>query len=188
MNASQPIAGTNAAKSARTMMLVVNRDPDPSPAGAYCEAMRPSQSDALQVARSLGLDAREATRSAEGSEHLATFDLDDSFILRIALTSRGDSDLAREQAVLLAVAALVDLEIPTRFATGRRDGRPVAAYRKIRGISGEELRPDADAWPALAAQLGSFLSRIHVIDPTGMPDAELDEIPKDLSRFGSVIL
>ncbi len=38
---------------------------------------------------------------------------------------------------------------------------PFVGHRKIEGLSGERLRPDPRNWPAIACQLGRFLTCLH---------------------------
>jgi len=121
------------------------------------------------AARRFGGEVRVAVRVGEGSHHIAAFDVDDRFIMRFALDDVGAECVEVERTVLPVVASRVEIDVPRIAADGERDGFPFVGYPKIRGVSGEELRPDRARWPGLADQLGRFLSSIHALPPDLSP-------------------
>lgn len=122
------------------------------------------------VLAALGGEGASARRISEGSDSLASFDVDDRLILRVALTVDGSAGLARERAALAAIEPTVELPVPRHHAHGRYDGLAWVAYPKLYGISGRDLLPPDDARPAMAEALGGFLQTLHETKPpAGVP-------------------
>ena len=123
----------------------------------------PAGEEVLRVARACGLDATSASRVGEGSDDIATFDVDDAWMFRFATSDAGVHGLSTERRVLPLVSACVDVRVPAYELEGHRRGMPWAGYRKIHGVSGEAARPERRHWSRLADQAAAFLSSIHAI-------------------------
>lgn len=144
------------------------------------------------VLAALGEEGVSPRRITEGSEPLASFDIDERLILRVALTVDASVGLARERAALAAIEPTVELPVPRHHAHGRYDGLAWVAYPKLYGISGRDLSPPDDARPAMAEALGGFLRALHETKPpAGVPHGH-PVVPwrgraEELPRMSSVI-
>jgi aminoglycoside phosphotransferase (APT) family kinase protein len=127
--------------------------------------VRPPTPDEVRAlaAREFGGELRSARRIDDGGERIATFDVDDRFILKFALGGAGARELVTEATVLPAVAATSPIDVPRIDVVGERRGLPFIGYPKIAGRSGEDLRPKRPRWEGLAEQLGGFLSAVHAL-------------------------
>lgn len=100
------------------------------------------------------------------TEDCHTFEVDGEWIVRFHIRADGEERMLREAALLEAIAPRLPLAVPAFELLGQPDERcpyPFNGYRKIAGVSGEELRPPDEARPAVAAQLGAFLSALHAV-------------------------
>jgi aminoglycoside phosphotransferase (APT) family kinase protein len=148
----------------------------------------------VALARSSGIAATSASRILEGSSAIATFDVDDAWMFRFAISNDGVIALATERTVLSAVSAIVLVDVGIRVPRYELEGVhhdiPWAAYRKVRGVSGEVLRPEPHRWPRLADQLAAFLAAIHSL-PADLSSRQSvpagGEWIDDLGRYRSLI-
>jgi aminoglycoside phosphotransferase (APT) family kinase protein len=142
------------------------------------------------------VEPRRVTCIAESD--FRTFEVDGAWIFRFPKLRDAPAKLRREAALLPALRRALPLDVPVFDYVGRpTEPYPYqfAGYRKIDGISGEELRPGPDCWPALAGQLGRFLSRLHAFpieeaEEYGVPTEPLDGAPSLLhgvTRFASLV-
>lgn len=146
--------------------------------------------DVIHAARRRGISARHALRIVEGSPDVATFDVDDAWMFRFAATDAAAVRMRRERSVLRAVSGVVGVPIPRYEHWGSLGGRAWGAYRKIRGVSGEEQQPPARRWPELADQLAAMLTALHALPPGVVAPASPSGEPLDaraLARFAPVI-
>jgi aminoglycoside phosphotransferase (APT) family kinase protein len=123
-----------------------------------------------------GFDTWRIARIEEGSGSLASYDVDDRFILRVALSDEGRDGLSREIAVLgLLLGSRAPVPVPTYVSVGERDGSAWGIYPKLRGTSGRERQLEPGDHPRLAAQLGGLLRHVHGLPPPDeIPVAETD--------------
>lgn len=93
-----------------------------------------------------------------------TFEVNGRYIFRFARDERGAEKLRRELCLLSAVGSELPIAVPVPEFVGEPGPRypfPYVGYAKIDGRSGEDARPERDQWPAVARQLGEFLSALH---------------------------
>lgn len=144
------------------------------------------------VLAALGEEEVTVRRISEGSDSLASFDIEERLILRVALTVEASAGLARERAALAAIEPTVELPVPRHHAHGRYDGLAWVAYSKLEGVSGRDLSPPDDARPALAQAFGRFLRALHETKPPpgvpgGNPNVPWRGRLEELPRLSSVM-
>ena len=147
-------------------------------------SLEPPSPDEVRAAaaREFGGAVRRVRRIDEGSPEVATFDVDDRFILKFALGRSGAEELVTERTVLPAVAA-APIDVPRIEVAGERRGSPFIGYPKIAGRSGEALRPRAERWEGLAAQLGPFLSAVHALPRDLSPRSPAEDQPSTMASL-----
>jgi aminoglycoside phosphotransferase (APT) family kinase protein len=99
---------------------------------------------------------------AEGGER--AFVVDGTYVFRFATDGREAAKLLREDVLLAELAPRLPLAVPRielRGGPSAAHPYPFAGYRLIPGRSGETDRPGREHWPAIAAQIGAFLSALH---------------------------
>ena len=99
-----------------------------------------------------------------GEEERRTYEVDGRFVFRFALDDADCAKLEREVALLPELGPKLPLAIPAPEFVGKAsDAYPFTfvGYRTIDGLSGEVHRPTRGRWPAIAAQIGEFLSALH---------------------------
>ena len=108
----------------------------------------------------LRLEHLQFIGEGEGRAYL----VDGAFIFRFPRNERGAEKMRREICLLSAIGTDLPIAVPALELMGQPSDRypyPFAGHRRIAGRSGEEVRPEQRRWPAIAAQIGEFLSALH---------------------------
>jgi aminoglycoside phosphotransferase (APT) family kinase protein len=136
------------------------------------------------------MSATRAHRVAEGSAEVATFDVDDVWMFRFARTDAAAALMRRERSVHAVVSERIRLPIPRYELGGRLGTLRWGAYRKLAGVSGEDLQPPPERWPRIASQLASFLTDLHALPRDAVEPTSMGRVSRDLAavtRFGRII-
>lgn len=99
-----------------------------------------------------------------------------NLIFRFPHGGQGDVLLRRERDLCDTLSAILPVPIPRYefFADGCSGFPwPVAGYRKLPGISIEDLTLDPAEISVIASQVGGFLSALHNVEPTILHPVEL---------------
>jgi aminoglycoside phosphotransferase (APT) family kinase protein len=129
--------------------------------GARFPELRPV--DASWLGRGWGLDA---------------FLVNGEWVFRFPMRASIGPGIAREPALLRALAAWLPLPVPeVRFLgdPGPDFPWPFSGETLIRGLPADRTEPPPSARPALAAALGGFLTRLHDFPPERAGAPELPE-------------
>ena len=108
------------------------------------------------------LKSERIARIGEGGRR--TYEIDGTLIVRFATDEPGAVKMRREVALLPAIGDSLPLPVPAIELIGQPGKRypyPFVGYRKLRGLSGEDVRPESHHWRDIAVQFGEFLSALH---------------------------
>jgi len=117
---------------------------------------------ALLASRFPELSIDDLRRVDEGGNHW-TFAIGD-LIFRFPRDRRTADKLTREVRLLALIGPALPIQVPQPvYLGGPGEDYPhlFSGHRRLDGVSGEVLRPAREWWPALAREMGAFLSALH---------------------------
>lgn len=118
----------------------------------------------------------------------STWLIDESFVVRLAFNAEGDRQLQREAAALVVIRPRLNVSVPNiAVVAPAPTGHLAVAYPLLRGVSGEEHRPEGRSLAAAADTVAACLHRLHTIEPS-LIDAELPEWTDDYQARLEVVV
>jgi aminoglycoside phosphotransferase (APT) family kinase protein len=108
-----------------------------------------------------------------GLSDFSTWLIDSEHIARFAVTDEGDRQLRREAAALSVLPGRLPVQVPQIEVVATSSiGHLAVTYRRLLGVSGEELRPSGSARERVGNHIAEFLVALHAV-PVNAIDADL---------------